>query len=184
MSKTSWSKLVWEKAWSLDDAYWKSLIAPTDDSNILYITIGVPRFLSWWQISDNCPRHTKMCESLARLVCKASLLKSDDYRLKGLTPSNRVCNNCDLYAPENVNHLLMQCPAMEDDRVKLYHSLSLIDPSIEERMKNEPQNVFIWMLGGCMEGLEIDLMTRFWITFGYTINKMYRRVTKGRDGIG
>ena len=72
---------------------------------------------------------------------------------------------------------------MEDDRVKLYNSLSLIDPFIEERMKNEPQNVFIWLLGGCIEGLEIDLMTRFWITSGYAINKMYRRVTKGRDGV-
>ena len=184
MSKTSWSKLVWEKAWTLDDAYWKSLLATTDDSNILYKTIGVPRYLSWWQISDNCPRHTKMRESLARLVSKTSLLKSDDYRLKGLTPINRVCNNCDLYAPENVKHLLMQCPAMEDDRVKLYHSLYLIDPSIEERMKNEPQNVFIWLLGGYIEGMEIELMTRFWITSGYAVNRMYRRVTKGRDGIG
>ena len=184
LSKKMWSKLVWEKAWSLDDAYWKSLIATTDDSNILYKTIGVPRYLSWWQISDNCPRHTKMCESLARLVCKTSLLKSDDYRLKGLAPSNRVCNQCDLYASENVKHILMQCPTMEDDRVKLYQRLSSIDRTIEERMKNEPQNVFFWMLGGSIEGMEIELMTRFWITSGYAINKMYRKVTKGRDGIG
>ena len=148
MSKTGWSKLVWEKAWTLDDAYWKSLLATTDDNNILYKTIGVPRYLSWWQISDNYPRHAKMCESLARLVCKTSLLKSDDYRLKGLTHSNRACNNCDLYATENVKHLLMQCPAREDDRLKLYHSLYQIDLSIEECMRNEPQNVFIWMLGG------------------------------------
>ena len=184
MSKKMWSKLVWEKAWSLDDAYWKSLMATTDDSNILYKTIGVPRYLSWWQISDNCPRHTKMCESLARLVCKTSLLKSDDYRLKGQTHSNRVCDQCELFAIENVKHMLMQCPSMEDDRVQLSRKLYSIDPSIEERMKNEPQNVFTWMLGGYIEGMDIELMTRFWITSGYAINKMYRKVTKGRDGIG
>ena len=73
---------------------------------------------------------------------------------------------------------------MEDDRVKLYQRLSSIDPTIKERMKNEPQNVFFWMLGGSIEGMEIELMTRFWITSGYAINKMYRKVTKGRDGIG
>ena len=147
MSKISWSKVVWEKAWVLDDAYWRSLIVTTYDSNILYKTIGTPRYLSWWQISDKFPMHTKMCESLARIVCKTSLLKSDDYKLKSLTPSNRVCNNCDLYGPEDIKHLLKQCPATEDNRVKLYHKLYLIDSSIRERVKNEPQQVFIWLLG-------------------------------------
>ena len=78
----------------------------------------------------------------------------------------------------------MQCPAMEDDRLKLYQSLYQIDPSIEECMKNEPRNALIWMLGGNIEGMEADLMTKFWITSGYAVHKMYRRVTRGRDGIG
>ena len=184
MSKKCWSKLVWEKAWTLDEAYWRSLTATTYDSNILYKTIGTPRYLSWWQISDKFPIHTKMCETLARIVCKSSLLKSDDFRLKGLTPSFRICSNCDLYAPEDIRHLLMQCPAMESDRVNLYHNLSLIDPSIKERMENEPHQVFMWMLGGSIEDVEIEHMIRFWITSGYAINSMYRRSTKGRDGIG
>ena len=144
ISKKGWSKLVWDKAWVLDDAYWESLSITTNDSNILYKTIGTPRYLSWWQISDNLLIHTRMCESLARIVCKSSLLKSDDYRLKSLTPCNRVCNNCDLYATEDIKHLLMQCPAMEDDRVKLHHKLCAIDPAVKVLMENEPQLVYIY----------------------------------------
>ena len=184
ISNKSWSKIVWDKAWVLDDAYWESLSKTTNDSNILYKTIGAPRYLSWWQISDNLPIHTRMCESLARIVCKSSLLKSDDYSLKSLTPCNRVCNNCDMYAKEDIKHLLMQCLATEDDRVKLHHKLCAIGAAVKVLMENEPQLVYIWLLGGNIEGLEADLMLRFWITAGYIIRNMYNRVTKGRSGVG
>ena len=175
---------TWENAWKLDDAYWKALSVTTTDSDILYKSIGQPRYLSWWQISDNLPEHTKMCECLARIVCKACMLKSDDYRLKGLPPSYRTCNNCDLYAEENIRHILMQCPALENDRAKMYDKLYNIDLKVKAVISENPHKVFLWLLGGNIEDLEAEIMIRFWIIAGYEVTRMYRKITHGRDGIG
>ena len=184
LGKKRWAKLAWENAWALDDAYWKSLSITTTDSDILYKSIGQPRYLSWWQISDNLPEHTKMCECLARIVCKACMLKSDDYRLKGLAQGYRTCTNCDLYAEENIRHILMQCPALENDRVILYDKLYNIDEKIQVMIYENPHKVFLWLLGGNIEYLDIEIMTRFWIVAGYEVTRIYRKVTQGRDGIG
>ena len=182
--KKRWAKLAWENAWALDDAYWKSLSITTNDSDILYKSIGQPRYLSWWQISDNLPEHTKMCECMARIVCKACMLKSDDYRLKGLAQGFRTCTNCDLYAEENIRHILMQCPALENDRVMLYDKLYNIDEKIQVMIYENPHKVFLWLLGGNIEYLDIEIMIRFWIVAGYEVTRIYRKVTQGRDGIG
>ena len=61
------------------------------DNNLLLSTIGDTRYLAWWKISDLDYRLTGMCETMSRIVCHTSLLKKDDYRLKGLPMNNRTC---------------------------------------------------------------------------------------------
>ena len=41
-------------------------------------------------------RLIKMCETMAKIVCYASSLKRDEYRLKGLIMSNRTYIMCDM----------------------------------------------------------------------------------------
>ena len=53
-----------------------------------------------------CPQLLRMCENIAKVVCRSTLLKSDDYRLKSLTPSHRFCNKCDQPAIEDITHLI------------------------------------------------------------------------------
>ena len=58
--------------------------------------------MSWWKLADVYPKLNRMREKMAKLICHTSKLKCDDVRLKGLTPSNRVCTDCNMYAVENV----------------------------------------------------------------------------------
>ena len=67
------------------------------ENDLLSLTIGNSRHLSWWQSSDKDHKHIKMCENMSKIVCHASVLKRGDYRLKGLPMSNRTCAMCDIF---------------------------------------------------------------------------------------
>ena len=36
------------------------------------------RYLIWWYISDIKPGMTRMCETMVKMICHASLLKTDE----------------------------------------------------------------------------------------------------------
>ena len=75
VSKVAWSKAVWEKAWVLGDAYWRSLCMVHNSNDMLLCTIPKTKYLIWWQMVDKCPALQRMGETMARLVCRASRLK-------------------------------------------------------------------------------------------------------------
>ena len=79
------------------------------------------------QVSDRYPQTMKSCEILAKLVCHASLLKTDDVRLKRLHRSARTCALCDLYEEDNVRHLVMQCPSMQTERTEMFNDLRNVE---------------------------------------------------------
>ena len=47
------------------------------------------------------------CETGVRIECRASLLESDDVRLRRMTNSFRWCARCDLSERENAKHVLI-----------------------------------------------------------------------------
>ena len=108
--KSSWSKLVWEKAWRLEDIYWSTTGIIHKDNDLLVNALTRTRYLSWWDMSDHNPTKVKECETMVKLISHSSKLKSDDVRLKGLTPSHLTCIQCDMYQREDVYHIVMQCP--------------------------------------------------------------------------
>ena len=111
MSKPQWTRLVWQQAWTLEDAYWRSANLILKENDLLVNTLSSPGYLSWWHLSDTVYGLMRMCENMAKLVCHASKLKCDDCSLKGKPTSSRTCTNCDSYLPETLHHILMQCPS-------------------------------------------------------------------------
>ena len=109
-SKNMWSKMAWEKAWEMDDAYWRSTSVIFNRNDLLYCTITKARYLVWWQLADKFPQMQRMCETMARLICRTSQLKSDDFRLKYSPIGARLCPNCALGIEETLHHMVMQCP--------------------------------------------------------------------------
>ena len=73
--KSVWKKMVWEKAWSLEDTYWRIEINLKRNLDILSSVNASPRYLTWWAISDRDHSCMYFNETKARLVCHASLLK-------------------------------------------------------------------------------------------------------------
>ena len=55
------------------------------ENDILLKVTNETRYIPWWDLSDKFPWH------MARLICNASKLKSDDMRFKGMSQSHRVC---------------------------------------------------------------------------------------------
>ena len=183
-SKTAWSKIVWARAWSLDDTYWRSLCLVHNSNDMLFCTIPESRYLIWWQFADKIPRMQRTSETMAKLLCRASRLKCDDPLLKGTSTSSRMCTNCDLGVVENMYHMIMQCPYTEDVRVSMYKEIEKGAVDFSTRMISNPPSAFAWLVGKTMEDMDIDTICRGLEIAGLHIGIMYRRVINSRKGIG
>ena len=87
-----------------------------------------------------------MCEVMSKTVCHASLLKQDDPRLKRLSLSNRTCIACDMYSVEDIFHVIMQCPAYQEDRKILLDEITRKCPNDKETFEKEPGNSIYYLL--------------------------------------
>ena len=184
ISKTRWSQTVWRKAWEYEDLYWDSTRILNRNNDLLYNTITHTRYISWWRISDIRPNLIRMCENLAKLVCHTSRLKCDDVRLKGLPPSHRTCIECDLFAKEDLTHIVMQCPAYHDSGIKMYDELYGLCEDIRDIFRNDPKNVFFWLIGKNMPDKDDIFMNDVLCISGRFINEMYIKAVRGRTGVG
>ena len=182
--KTTWSKKVWDRAWVLDDAFWQTSFIMNRDNELLYETVGRSQYLTWWAVSDKWPNTIRMCETLAKIVCKASRLKSDDFRLRDSTHSMMVCEGCDMFTVESMSHLLMQCPSTTDKRNRMFGKINEVYPQFDANCMEEPGEVFNWLLGKPIPGVDIDLMYEIWKISGYCILDIYMCTLNQRAGIG
>ena len=125
VSKRAWSNLIWERTWKLDDADWRATSITTNDNDLLALTIGNTRYITWWYmyLSDQDYRLTKKCETMSKIVCHASVLKTDDFRLKGLPMSNRTCIMCDMFCVEDILLIITKCPYYQKERDHMYEEI-------------------------------------------------------------
>ena len=184
MSKQQWSRLVWQQAWSIEDAYWRSANLVMKDNGLVVSTITNPNDLIRWHIADEVSGMMRMCENMAKLVCHASPLKYDDCSQKEKPMSYRVCSICDLYLPENLHHILMQCPYNQAEVATIIDDIAAECDSIGRVFANEPSEIFYRLLGKPIPGIEEAQMTVMRIIAGTGIDNIYRRVLITRTGIG
>ena len=184
IGKKVWSRMVWDKAWILDDAYWKSTGILHEQNDMLLKTVGKPQYLTWWHLADNIPHLQGMCESMARLVCHASLLKGDDPRYKREGANSRMCHGCDLGITETIHHLVMQYPVNEEEKNAMFNEILTFDDKFDERGMAMPGDSFLWLMGKQIKNLDVDTMTKIWIISGHYITYMYKRQLASREGVG
>ena len=183
IGKKKWSNCVWERAWRLD-AYWIAVNALNPECSMLTKILGKTRYLTWWIHADAHPYDIRMCETMSRIVCRKRLLKADDYRLKGSPYSKRTCVQCDMFVPEDIRHVVMNCPAVDLIRRKMYQEIYKISPRLEDIIQENPSEILGWLLGGDIPGMDLDTMTPIWRISGASIVEMYLFFTKSRSGIG
>ena len=114
---------------------------------------------------------------MARLVCRNSILKSDDYRARNNAIRDKLCDLCDMY---QVSHLILHCPYHEQERNDLMERICAICPQIFQK---DPDILHI-VLGKSVNTIDPDNMFDIWICAGKAISSMYCKVLKSRTGVG
>ena len=182
--KTSWKKYVWERAWVYEDMFWYSTKAIYKENKLLDKVNGVGKFSVWWWISDIWPNMIGMCETMVKIICRTSKLKVDDYSLKGGTHSLKACDKCEMYAVEDIFHILMQCPFFQNDMKELYAEIRLVTPNLLEEMDKDNSTAIYHLLGKPFENAPWEEQVKMWCVSGRRISMMYYKLVKGRCGIG
>ena len=164
--KLVWKNKVWSPAWELEDVYWNVQFCVARNLDIIRDSNVKCRYLTWWYLSDMFPTSMKMCKSLARLVCHASILKTDDVRLKKLNRSERVCFLCDLYEDDNVRHLVMQCPKLQSERATMFTELRSRGGGSGASVIDNTGDILSVNLGRPSDILTAEQMDAFWLVSG------------------
>ena len=184
LSKSTWSKMVWAKAWQLDEMFWRTTDIFNTNNDLLNRLNRQSMYLPWWDLSDSTSSMIGICEAMARLVCHASRLKVDDQKLKSLTPSHKMCSNCSMYVTEDLFHILMQCPHNEKSMKRTFFRIIDIDPCIKAAFEGSPNEVFNWMIGKEIPNVDRNLMHKVWMISGGEIVNIYKRICRERSGVG
>ena len=107
----------------------------------------------------------------------------DDIRLKGSSAFARACPLCDLSAPDDAKHLILQCPSFENSRRKMFAAVATHmeagDP--EFRLTGDILSV---LLGKNLIGYSFEQMESLWLISGKFIHGMYRDNLIQKEGIG
>ena len=106
-SKCAWSKVVWAKAWQLEDMFCDTMKYVYKETDLMSDIMCTTKYLIWWEISDENAEMIRISENMVKLVCHASRLKGDDFRLKGCTHSYLACTECDMFIKEDLRHLAL-----------------------------------------------------------------------------
>ena len=146
-------------------------------------TVGKSQYLTWWHISDNLPQTQGMCETMSRLMCHTSRLKDDDFRLARGSHSEKVCTACDLNVKELIKHLVMQCPESEELKADMFKEIIKYGNRFKVLSTNNHDQVFHWLMGKIIEGIEPHAMVQIRLIAGYYICKMYNLRIKNRQRV-
>ena len=141
--------------------------------------------LTWWLLSNQYPSKIRMCENMAKLVCRCSNLYSDNITLKGSNLSNRACINCDLFQEENIEHIVLHCPNNSDLRDRMM--LDIAELEMRYNVVLTGSGVFLLCaLGRQISDIDDCIMIEFWMITGNAISNMYVRTerTKPKTGVG
>ena len=125
-----------------------------------------------------------MCENMSKIVCHASQLKKDDYRLKGMSMSNKTCIQCDMFCVEDIVHVIFQCPFYNPERCRMYDEIYKICPNAKRLCENNVELFPYFLLGRRIPGMEENEMLWFWSISGVFVNTMYKKAISSRKGIG
>ena len=182
--KGIWKERVWKRAWALDDYYWRLQVMFHRSLETISKVCNGPKYMIWWQISDTNRDLLKQCEIMMKLISHSSLLRTDDVRLKGLPMAARFCDQCDLAAIDDVRHLVLQWPSLQEERIALFRAVSSIQDGCGRVLLESACDVLLVLLGRPVVGFTEVQMVGIWSISARHIAPMYRKKVNNRVGIG
>ena len=183
-SKRQWRDLVWSKAWHMENQDWYIQTNLFKSTEFISATIDNVKPLIWWQLSDMSPEMMIFCETMSKLVCKASKLKSDDYHYKNDAVNRPYCELCPDLAIENVEHLLIHCPSLRNERDAMFNEISNIENFYGGRILMPNENNLHTLLGKIPNDVNPEMMLYFYKSVARNVHTMYSTMLRNRQGIG
>ena len=183
-SKVQWKNIVWTKAWEIEHQDWNYRRHIFDSTKYLSATSSTVRPLIWWQLSDISHDMMASCETMSKLVCRASKLKSDSYQYKNNAINRPYCDLCDAYAIENVEHLIMHCTSLTERRDTMLREISNLENFYGNRIVPPTDNNLHVMLGKVPLNADPEMMLYFYTIVATHVHRMYEIVVRNREGIG
>ena len=181
-SKDVWKRKIWKRAWELDECLCGYQVLCHRNLDPLSNICEGSTYLVWWQLSDEDHSLMKCWETMIRLVSHASLLRTDDVRLKGTPVASRFCTGCDLSTMDDVRHMVMQCPKLQTDRTELMDEISRIPDGSGQALLDAHYDLVYILLGKHAMGLSLGQMIVVWSIAARHITRMYNK--KLKEGIG
>ena len=124
------------------------------------------------------------CETMAKIVCKASDLKCDSYKFKGQSFLSKSCSLCEHTAYENAEHVIMSCPYNTDLRTAMCNELSTMRECRDIWNVIPNTCTLKVILGGTPDNMEFSSLIPVWCTAAKWVHKMYLRTVNERSGVG
>ena len=175
ISKQCWKKLVWDKAWSIEDKTWCDVTIIHDRMDLIKMVSVKPMYSVWWMLADRHQKYMRQCELMIKILCHASRLKNDDNRLLRSSYSNRACTLCDHASLEDALHMVMQCTYHNEARADMYKAIS------ENGSKLDTVCTFKVLVGGVIDGWDLEGMLPIWKILCTYITRMYYSRIKARS---
>ena len=183
-SKSQWKEVVWKRAWDIDNQDWEIRSSLFRNTKTLSTVSDNGRLLIWWQLADLTPEIMKQCEVMAKVVCKASNLKSDCYQFRNDTIRKTYCEMCNDFSNEDARHILLHCPALNELRHELFNDIAQIELESDSVILRTHDEILSTLLGRIQPDIGIDTEVKFLTTVAKCFFKMYLYVLKERKGVG
>ena len=183
-SKKQWRDIVWKRAREIDNYDWYYRTQFFSVTAHLKSVMDTVKPIVWWQLGDHCPELMQQCETMSKLICGASRLKSDSYMYKNDCINRPYCDMCNNFAIENVEHLIMHCPALKEKREKMLQEIEALEYLSGTQILLPSGNNLPIFLGKIPENVDHETMLHFHRIVAKNVHQMYIFVLKNRDGIG
>ena len=183
-SKEHWKSLVWTNAWALENRDWEVRASLFKITKYISSTQDTIQTLVWWQLGDRSHGIMKCCETMVKLVCRASKLKSDNFQYKNDPTKRPYCDLCQNFALEDVEHIISHCPYFENQRNDMLNQINAVELLYGTKALLSTEDKFLIMLGKIPNGAQTEMMFDIFSIIATNVHKMYMAVIKSREGVG
>ena len=129
MSKAVWKKIVKNKVIGKEQKNWQ--IHSKLFSSLRIARVGMPniQMSSWWSNTQVNPIDMNKCRDILKLLLGCHKLNTCMYKRKHSNISSPLCNLCNMYEAESVEHMLFKCPRIEAVRRILWENVIQSTPT-------------------------------------------------------
>ena len=165
ISRYTWKKIVKNIVWSHYKNNWYMECIMYKSLSIFLKCVNSVA-MSWlWHLCKDRPKSIRKCKSTARM-----LISNTNLYVK-YTRISRLCPLCSMYCRLCHEHVLFECPALDNERVKCWTRVTLSMPpamqSEVEHMNNSRKLIFVF------SGLNCNYMKEWIHIYDEMVNFMY-----------